>query len=84
MRLNPAPVSEGLTYTCSLRLHRREMGRLELRAGEAEAPPPAPAGRVPRVARLMALAVRFQGLIDRGEVKDYADLARLGHVTRAR
>src|SRR4051794_1204087 len=32
----------------------------------------------------MALAIRFQGLLERGEVKDYAELARLGHVTRAR
>ncbi len=45
---------------------------------------PAPAGRVPRIARLMALAIRFDGLLRRGEVKDYAELARLGHVTRAR
>jgi hypothetical protein len=40
--------------------------------------------RVPRIARLMALAVKFQGMVDRGEVRDYADLARLGFVTRAR
>ncbi len=32
----------------------------------------------------MALAIKFQDMVDRGEVKDYADLARLGHVTRAR
>jgi hypothetical protein len=32
----------------------------------------------------MALAVKFQDMVDRGEVRDYADLARLGHVTRAR
>ncbi len=32
----------------------------------------------------MALAIKFQGMIDRGEVRDYADLARLGYVTRAR
>jgi hypothetical protein len=32
----------------------------------------------------MALAIKFQAMIDRGEVKDYADLARLGFVTRAR
>jgi hypothetical protein len=32
----------------------------------------------------MALAIRFEGLLARGEVKDYAELARLGHVTRAR
>jgi hypothetical protein len=32
----------------------------------------------------MALAIRFEGLLQREEVRDYADLARLGHVTRAR
>ncbi len=41
-------------------------------------------GRTPRVARLLALAHRFQGLIDAGVVADYAELARLGHVSRAR
>ena len=46
--------------------------------------PPALPGRVPRVARLLALAHRFEKLIRDGEVRDYADLARLGHVTRAR
>jgi hypothetical protein len=45
----------------------------------APAPP-----RIPRITRLMALAIKFQDMIDRGEVKDYADLARLGFVTRAR
>ncbi len=30
------------------------------------------------------LAHRFERLIRDGEVRDYADLARLGHVTRAR
>lgn len=43
-----------------------------------------PVGRVPRITRLMALAIRFDQLIRTGEVADYADLARLGHVTRAR
>jgi hypothetical protein len=32
----------------------------------------------------MALAIRFEGLVRDGHVADYADLARLGHVTRAR
>jgi hypothetical protein len=40
--------------------------------------------RIPRVARLMALAIRFDQLIRDGVVADYADLARLGHVSRAR
>jgi len=40
--------------------------------------------RIPRISRLMALAIKFQEMVDRGEVRDYADLARLGCVTRAR
>ncbi len=40
--------------------------------------------RIPRTPRLMALAIKFQEMIERGEVVDYADLARLGYVTRAR
>jgi len=40
--------------------------------------------RIPRSARLMALAIKFQDMVDRGEVRDYADLARLGCVSRAR
>ena len=41
-------------------------------------------GRIPRVTKLMAPAVRFEGLIASGEVADYAELARLAHVSRAR
>ena len=41
-------------------------------------------GRVPRVSRLMALALRFEGLLQQGLIADYATLARLGHVSRAR
>ncbi len=50
---------------------------------EGPAPNPVP-GRVPRVARLMALALRIEGLVRSGQVHDYAQVARLGHVTRAR
>lgn len=46
--------------------------------------PEKPLGRVPRVARLLALAHRFERLVQTGVAPDYADLARLGHVTRAR
>jgi hypothetical protein len=40
--------------------------------------------RIPRLSRLMALAIKFDGLIGQGVMHDYADLARLGHVSRAR
>ena len=45
---------------------------------------PVEPGNVPRVSRLLALAIKLDGMIQRGEVEDYATLARLGHVTRAR
>ena len=41
-------------------------------------------GRVPRVAKLLALAHRFEQLLRDGVVQDYSELGRLGHVTRAR
>jgi len=41
-------------------------------------------GRVPRITRLLALAVRFEGLLQDGTVRDYAELARLGGVSRGR
>ncbi len=41
-------------------------------------------GRIPHVARLMALAIRLETLIAEGRVPNYAALARLSHVSRAR
>jgi len=41
-------------------------------------------GRVPRITRLMALAIHLQKLIDDGAVRDYAEIARLTGITRAR
>jgi hypothetical protein len=68
---------------CEIHFERRGRGRKELAAG-AEPPAPTMPGRVPRVARLLALAHRLERLARTGAVKDYAELARLGHVTRAR
>lgn len=47
-------------------------------------PPEQATPKIPRLTRLMALAIKFQDMIDRGEVKDYAEIAELGYVTRAR
>ena len=73
----------GLTVRYDVHFKRSRRGRKDLAVGTAPTAAPA-VGRVPRIARLMALAIRFDELIRRGEVKDYAELARLGHVTRAR
>jgi hypothetical protein len=53
--------------------------RQDARVAHAAAAP-----RIPRITRLMALAIKFHDMVDRGEVCDYADLARLGYVSRAR
>ena len=46
--------------------------------------PPSGNGRLPRVTQVMSLAIQFQDMIQRGEARDYADLARLGCLTRER
>jgi hypothetical protein len=47
-------------------------------------PKPTVAGRTPRIAKLMALAIRFEGLIADGTVSGYSELAELAQVSRAR
>jgi hypothetical protein len=59
-----------------------QCGRRGLRPEEEK--PPLPPGRVPRVARLMALALRLEELVRTGQVASYSALASLGRVTRAR
>jgi hypothetical protein len=49
--------------------------------GPATAPP---VGRIPRVSKLMALAIRFDGLLRDGIVADQSELARLARVTQPR
>jgi hypothetical protein len=41
-------------------------------------------GRLPRITKMMALAIRLDHLIKSGQVTDQAELARIGHVSRAR
>ncbi len=77
-------MSTPLTVESPVHFRRRGRGRRELVPGAATPPPLVPPGRVPRVARLAALAVRFEGLVRSGAVASYAELATLGHVTRAR
>jgi hypothetical protein len=75
-------MNTALTVNCDVHFKRRGHGaRKELAQGPA--PKPAPP-RVPRVAKLMALALRYDQMVRAGEVDDFAGLARAGRVTRAR
>src|ERR1700722_5749368 len=57
---------------------------VDFRVGQPSIQQVATSDAISRIARLMALAIRFEGLVNDGTVRDYADLARRGHVTRAR
>jgi len=72
-----------LTIEREVHFSTQRRGRKELQVGPAPAVSVEP-GRVPRVSKLMALAIRFEGLLRAGVVRNYAELARLGHVTTAR
>jgi hypothetical protein len=78
----PDPLDDGaIQVEVRLRIRRRR-GEPSGHGGPASRAAGLP--RIPRITRLMALAIKFQQMIDCGEVRDYADLARLGYVTRAR
>jgi len=76
-------MSTTLTIEVPVHFHRCGHGsRKEMRSGREA--PPVPPGRVPRVARLMALALRLDERVRTGRVGSYSALANLGQVTRAR
>ncbi len=53
-------------------------------ARSAQRPTHADTGRIPRIARMLALAHKIDGMIRTGEFRDLADAARAMDVTRAR
>lgn len=83
MRTNPEPRIQ-VRRTFKLDRGRRGQQTLEKRNLDEAPTIEPPTGRVPRISRLMALALRFEQLLQAGAVADYAELSRLSHVTRAR
>ena len=75
---------QSLTIERPVHFTRGRRTRKIIQEGPPSAPSPVPVGRIPRISRLMALAIRFDRLIKEGAIKDQAGLAQLGHVTRAR
>ena len=74
-------MSKGLTITKKVHFRCAKRGRKVIHEGEAAKAPDL--GSVPRVARLMALAIHIEDLVHQGAVADYAEVARLAHVSRA-
>jgi hypothetical protein len=76
---------KGLTIQKEVHFGRGQRSRKVLREGPLSGTPQEPpVGRTPRISKLMALALRFDRLINEGEITDQAELSRLGQVSRAR
>ncbi len=72
-----------ITVKHNVHFVRRDHGRKTI----ADQPRPtaqAEPGRIPRISRLMALAIRFDRLVREGKIGDLSELARLAHVTQPR
>jgi hypothetical protein len=70
-----------LSVTTQLHVRRERAGRKRLSERPATA---TSSPRVPHIARLMALAIKFKGMLQTGVVRDQSELARLARVTQPR
>src|SRR2546421_3466730 len=77
-------MNEPRTVHSAVHFEREARGRKRIEPGAEQATVALPPGRVPRLARFLALALRLEGQLRQGVLKDCAAVARLGHVTRAR
>lgn len=72
-----------IKFKQQIEITRGHAGRKQF-ADVASPQPSPPVGRIPRVSKLMALAIRFDGLLRSGKVSDQSELARLAQVTQPR
>jgi len=71
----------GVRVEYEVHFKRDRRARKVVRQG---APPATPAEPVPRIARLLALAHKWEGMARRGEVRNYSEIASLTGITRMR
>jgi len=72
-----------ITVKRKVQFTREAHGRRRVTPATTE-PKPVEPGRIPRISRLMAVAIRLERMLLIGEVSDIHELARLGHVTQPR
>lgn len=72
-----------ITLKQKVHFRRGNAGRRQL-ATKPPATETVPSGRVPRISKLMALAIRFDRLVREGKVANQSELARLAHITQPR
>ena len=69
-----------MTMTIEVPVDFQLVGRCGRRGFRPEEDKPSlPPGRVPRASRLMALALRLEELVRTGRVRNYTQLASMGH-----
>jgi len=73
-----------MTITIRKQIYFRQGQAKQKVLKEGNAPKALPTSSVPCISRLMAVSIHMQELIDTGQVIDYAELARITYVTRAR
>lgn len=72
-----------ITITQKVNLTTGSAGRRRVSTDRPK-PKPTPKQRIPRIAKLMALAIRFDRLLCEGTVSSQSELAELAHVTQPR
>ena len=77
-------MNEPRTVQCAVHFEREARGRKRIAPGADQPTAALPLGRVPRLARFLALALRLEEQLRQRVLKDCAEVARVGHVTRAR
>ena len=73
-----------ITVTTKVHFTTTKAGRKRMHAAPGPKLAPAPPPRIPRISKLMALAIKFDRLLREGKVADQSELARLAHVTQPR
>ena len=75
-----------ITVKNKIRFSKGRDGRKQIKTvhPNAPVPEPPPPGRVPRVSRVMALAIQFRFLLEERRLKSIGELAELSHVTQPR
>ncbi len=74
-------MNTALTITRNFHTTRRRDGRQQLRNGHA---PDTPMGKIPRLSRLMALAIHCDELLRTGQTTNQSELARYAQISPAR
>ena len=71
---------KGFRVEIPVHINRDRRARKVIKTGE----PPVEKEGVPRIARLLALAHKWERMVRRGKVRDYAEIARRHGLSRAR